>query len=292
MLVNSSSSANDTGVDICSTSNLGMFIMIGVSVVKTLLLLPLSTFILLMGHQQWRRRSFKAMSHSDIFMYHLASMEMVWGPGIGCFVCGTFSNSTVMLKVGMWFYIFSFYGEMFFHILTCVERYLAVVHPVTYVGLRNARGVGFRNMTIGGVWLLSFGMLGFHIDSTVNYDTPPVLCCLVFTVTVISFCSLSVLCALIRPGPGEGGGEKKRVDPLKRRAFVTITAILSVLWVWFVVYFVVTALRRSSVLSDDVWCTVSATVSLFHLPVSLVLPLLYLHRAGNLSYSWKKTEEK
>ncbi|KAJ4945170.1 hypothetical protein JOQ06_013706, partial [Pogonophryne albipinna] len=78
------------------------------------------------------------------------------------------------------------YGESLFHVLTCLERYLAVVRPIIYLRLRNVQGVRIRNISIG----------------------------------------LSVLCVLIRPGPGNG----ERVDQSKQSAFYTVTAITAALW--------------------------------------------------------------
>ncbi|KAI3375567.1 hypothetical protein L3Q82_003897 [Scortum barcoo] len=76
------------------------------------------------------------MSHSDIFTYHLVAMEIigVFGSIICC--CNLSRDHVDMLLVGLCLWSLTWYGEMFFHILTCVERYLAVIHPITYLSLR------------------------------------------------------------------------------------------------------------------------------------------------------------
>lgn len=285
MSLNSSSVSNGD-LPYCFNSELRLFITVSMSSLKTLLLLPLCSFILFQGCERWRRqRSFKTVSHSDLFAYHLAAMEMFGSLGFICSLCGKYINSLEVLVAGVSSSSISFYGEMFFHVLTCVERYLAVVHPVIYRGLRNTRGVQIRNITIGCVWLLCFGLIRVHTDLTSNYFLFCILCFLVFAITVVSFCSLSVLHVLIRPAPGEGSGEK--VDPLKRKAFVTIAVISSVLWLWLIGLFIAIALSNSPLLSESVSCLLTGSAEWFNLPPSLVLPLLYLHRAGKLC-CWKK----
>ncbi|XP_037615281.1 uncharacterized protein LOC119481999 [Sebastes umbrosus] len=252
--------------------------------VRTALSLPLSILVLYLGHQRWQQqRSFKTTSHSDIFTYHLASMDLIWVVGCFCSFYGTYANIMAMISVGFCATTFVFTGEMFFHVLTCVERYLAVVHPVVYLGLKNARGVRIRNISVGCVWLLCFGLTGLIVLKIPDFPINEFSIILIFCLIVVSFCSLSVLCVLIRPGPGDGGGLKEHVDQSKQRAFHTITAILGVLWLWFVGILVSIGLYNSTLLSHSVSCVVILCANWFNLPSSLVLPLLYLHRAGKLS---------
>lgn len=175
-----------------------------------------------------------------------------------------------------------FYAEILFHLMTCVERYLAVIHPVIYLGLRKERGVRIRNASIGCVWLLCFGSTGVTILYLPNYPSILLYCLLVVSVAVVSFCSFSVLCVLIGPGPGEGGRGKEQVDQAKDRAFHIITAITVVLWLWFVGLLVCIALISSPQLGPSSTCLVLACTGCLQLPGTLVLPLLYLHRAGKL----------
>jgi len=284
MSVNSSSSSNDSLDYYCSNSKGRLLILNSLSAIKTILLLPLCAFILYLGFQQWQQHgSFQTASHSDLFTYHLSAMELIWVFGSVFYLCGIYCYSSAMIVLGSCVFSFVFYGEMFFHVLTCVERYLAVVHPITYLGLRTSRGVRIRNICIGCVWLLSFGLLGAHADLTGEWVLNTMLLFLVFSIIVISFCSLSVLCALIRPGPGEGGGEDGRVDQSKQRAFHTVTAISSVLWLWFIGLLVTSPISKTSLLSEEIACVLTVSFGYFNLPCCLVSPLLYLHKAGKLS---------
>ncbi|KAF7644522.1 hypothetical protein LDENG_00220650 [Lucifuga dentata] len=103
-------------------------------------------------------------------------------------------------------------------------------------------------------------------------------CIMAVCCALISYCSLSVLCALIRPGPGEGGGDRERVDQSKLRNHHAITGMLVLRFGGHLVC----SWLMSSGLSVDV-CMLSRLVLWLNLPSSLVLPLLFLHRAGKLT---------
>lgn len=114
-----------------------------------------------------------------------------------------------------------------FHVLTCVEHFLAVVHPITYLSLRKKRVIRIRNVIIGCIWLFSFGVTIIMVleNSSLVVD----FFLLTSSMIIMSFCSLSVLCALISPGPGDQGRDQERVDQSKQRAFYTTVVILVVL---------------------------------------------------------------
>ncbi|GLD73435.1 uncharacterized protein AKAME5_002476000, partial [Lates japonicus] len=221
------------------------FIFIGYSITAILLLLPLCTFILYLGLQrrlQQRSSSSAAtMSHSDCFTYHMAVIELIGVLGLTLSLCGIFMEDLNIMWLGFSLMVINWCGEVLFHILTCVERYLAAVHPIIYLSLRKERGIRIRNITIGCVWLLCFAWTCLsNMDSLLII---PDFCLLFSSLTITVFCSVSVLCVLIRPRPGEQGGDRGRVDQSKQRAFYTIIAILGVLllrcgWnlVWAVAY--------------------------------------------------------
>ncbi|KAL3046053.1 hypothetical protein OYC64_004126 [Pagothenia borchgrevinki] len=230
----------------CLISRPGSLIFLSFYITITLLILPICIFVLYLGLQRWRQQSSTSSttSHSDIFTFHMVLIELLGFLGFTLCVYAVYVKNYKMLSVGFVVSFFTWYVQNSFHILTCVERYLAVVHPVTYLNLKGQRGVRIRNICIGCVWLLSFAMSYLPDDFSLVFD----LGLMIFSMIVVSFFSLSVLCILIRPGPGEQGGDRTIVDQSKRRAFFTIVAILGVLLV-----------------------------------SSLVLPLLFLHRVGKLA---------
>lgn len=251
------------------------------NVTRVVLLLPLSILVLYLGHQRWRqKRSFTTTSHSDIFTFNTVAMELFWVLASALFICGFSAVIPELITMGVGLSSMSFYGQSFLHLLTYVERYLAVVHPITYRGLREARGVRIRNISIGCVWLLSLALASLITLQLPGADAIFLLCPLVFCLVVVSFCSLSVLRVLIRPVPGDGGRNKERVDQSKQKAVFTITAITGILWLWFFGFLVSIALDASPLLSPSVGCVMRLTALWFSLPSSSVLPLMYLHRAG------------
>ncbi|XP_045921540.1 uncharacterized protein LOC123980989 isoform X2 [Micropterus dolomieu] len=123
----------------CFDSRAAVFIYYTFFIIKILLILPLCILILYLGHRRWRQQNITTtMSHSDFFTYQMAAVELTSVVASIFFFCGAYTDLPMMTKVGLYVSTMTFPGEMLFHILTCVERYLAVVHPVTYLGLRQS----------------------------------------------------------------------------------------------------------------------------------------------------------
>lgn len=268
----------------CSRFKVSNFINTSIDVIKILFLLPLSAFVLYHGHHKWQQqRSFKTASHSDVFTYHLATMELLWVFGCFLFLASLNTDHTLILRTGMFFCYIPFYGELAFNLLTCVERYLAVVHPLTYRGLKNYRGTRIRNISIGCAWFLCFGLTIMFRGLKLPHAIIAVFFFFVISILIVSFCSISVLCILMRPGPREGGRDRDGVDHSRRRAFCTISLISSVVWLWFVGLLASHALNGSVRVSESIQCLVNASISWLSVPCSLVSPLLYLYKTRKLS---------
>ncbi|KAL6118278.1 uncharacterized protein ACO6RY_03109 [Pungitius sinensis] len=266
----------------CYTSPAGTFSTVALTVCSLLLVLPPCVYVIYQGLKQ--RHSGTTASHSDVFTYHMVAVELM--SIVGCLLCscGSLTGITEMVAVGMSILAMNICGQQLFHLLTCVERYLAVVHPVTYLGLRSQKGVRVRKVSIGCVWMLCFANMSCLYLGNTNSIIISSVWCLAFIVLVIFFCSLSVLCVLIGPGPGARGVEgRQRVDRAKKRAFYTITVILVVVLVKVGGATVYSASYNHLHLESEK-CTVWLSTSWLSLPSSLVLPLLFLHRAGKLLF--------
>lgn len=265
---------------ICFVTSPGMFIFGTFCATHLILLFPLCIVVLHIGLQQLRKKrhpsSRMTISHSDTFAYHMASIELFGVLGNIMCICGSCTENFTLFSNGISVFAFTWYGQIVFHILTCVERYLAVVQPITYLSLRNKKGIRIRNISIGCAWLLSFA--GFFVVMMKTYiflDT----FLLLFATKIIFFCSVSVLCVLIRPGPGEGGNSRAWVDKSKQRAFYTIGIILVVLMLRLSFNFVWTGFELSGKQNECPIITSGVWTSLLS---SLVLPVLFLQRAGKL----------
>lgn len=279
----SPNSTHSSFLNSCFDTTPGSSIFLAFTFTNILLLLPLSISILSLGFQHWRKqRCSEAMNPTDVFTYHMVAMEMIGISGSIVCCCGTFTDHPKMLLVGCNMFAIISCIKMFFHVLICVERYVAVVHPITYMSLSKAGGIMIRNVSIGCVWLICTGLIALRILIRQNFIMILFFCNLVFSLIVISFCSLCVLRVLNRLGPGEEGSNRGKGDKLKQKAFVTITAIMAVLLVRFGGNLVCMALASSSVLSYSASCVAQISGIWFCLPSSYVLPLLFLHRAEKL----------
>lgn len=265
----------------CFKYRSSFFIFTAFSVTNILLLLPLCVSVLCFGFRRRRKqRSSVATNPTDVFTYHMVAMELIGISGSVACCCGALTDHGKMMGVGCKTFAIVSCMKMFFHVLTCVERYLAIVHPIAYLSLSKTDGVTVRNISIGCVWLLCSGLITLRLLIFPNFTVILFFCNLAVSLIITSFCSLSVLRVLIRPGPGEEGGDRAKVDKTKQRAFITITAIMAVLLLRFGGNLVCMALASSSALSDAVGCAVKVSGVWFCLPSSYVLPLLFLHRAG------------
>ncbi|XP_047242912.1 uncharacterized protein LOC124881373 [Girardinichthys multiradiatus] len=269
---------------ICLVSRPSSTIFLMFVIIDTCLHLPLSVFILYHGLQQWRKTSTSSatpISHSDCFTYHLAGMELIGVIGYIVSSCAIYMENTLFLQSSILIYSITWFGEMCFHMLTCVEHYLAVVHPIIYLNLRNERWIRIRTVITGFVWLLC---LSWVILVTVKHFLVVIFCFVIFCLLVVSFCNFSVLSVLIRPGPGGQGGGRERADQSKRRAFYTIVAILGTLvlrFAWGLFWTIVYVSKGNTdcvTMTVDVW---------FSLPSSLMLPLLFLYRTGRCLFCKK-----
>lgn len=251
------------------------------SIIQICLLLPLSIFILYLGLQQWLQKcstsSAAPMSHSDFFTYLVAIVELIDALGQMLRFIGIYNEEFIIFFFGIILDFFVWYGEMHLNVLTSIELYLAVVYPITYLRHRYKRGIKIRNITCGCLLLSSF--VGLSLVVLGGAEAIYGSCLLTLAVITVSFCSLSVLCTLIRPRPGEQGKSNERIDQKKKRAFFTIVAILIVLLLKFA-YSVIWLIIYSG--TDAKYCLVLVFGFLFHVPSSLVLPLLFLHRAGTI----------
>lgn len=262
--------------DFCLDSPAAMYVFLAYSSTHLIIQLPLSTFMLSVGYQRWRQQQSSAvMSPFDFYTFNMAVMELIECLGTVIAICSSFFKLLEILFGGILITLFPWVAQMLFPVMICVERYQAAVHPIAYMRLRGAGGVWIRNSSALLIWLLCFAGLGMMFLMMKYSVFNLVLACgmAVCLITTV-FCSLSVLCALIRPKPGKVGGDRAQS---KRRAFKTIIIILGVLLFKFVGNLICYLINVKRVI-----CVVMASQVWFNVPCSLVLPLLFLHRTGKI----------
>lgn len=242
---------------------------------------PVVVFILSVGYQRWRSQRSGGTSHIDVFTYNVALLDLLGIAAIALMFFGsTFQNSKVW-TAGCSVFGFSSTGHTLFHVLTCIERYLAVVHPIFYLRLRGPAGASIRNVTIGCVWLVCFVVMATTLWIVALFASISFVL-MSFTAAAFFFCSLSVLCALRRPGPGQAGGKRDSADQSKRRAFQTMILITGTLSLRFINGLITTLLMILFEPFGYVFCAVAWSSLLFLYPSTMVVPLLFLQRMEKL----------
>lgn len=106
-----------------------------------------------------------------------------------------------------------------------------------------------------------------------------VSCITSFSLTIVFFCSLSVLCVLVHPGPGE---RRQQVDQSKLRAFYTILVILKVLLFRIGGCALISVFYTSSKLKENTKHHLILFLFWTCLPTSVLPLVLFLQRAGKV----------
>ncbi|XP_042634382.1 C-C chemokine receptor type 8-like [Cyprinus carpio] len=176
---------------------------------------------------------------------------------------------------------FTLTGRPLFQCLISVERYLAVVHPVTFLKFKPLR---YRVICCIVAWIINLGscLVCMHNLASKNIHAHAwfLTVQLTLVISIQLFCLVAVLRALKQSGPGERGRERKEKNPMKRKALYLIlitTVTMIILYFPFAVTGFAIIFTADS--SPSVWIT---SLTCFIL-AGFVQPLIYLHRAGKIS---------
>ncbi|XP_067231458.1 C-C chemokine receptor type 8-like [Chanodichthys erythropterus] len=171
-------------------------------------------------------------------------------------------------------------GRPLFQCLMCVERYLAVVHPVTFLKYKPLR---YKMICCTVAWIITLGSCLYCMFNTNQPDFNIYiyfyLIQFIVFFSIQLFCLVTVLRALKQSGPGERGRVRVEENHMKRRAFclILITSVtMSVIYMPFIIsgfYFILSHLFIVDIFSIGLFCFILA---------GFVQPVLYLHRAGKL----------
>jgi hypothetical protein len=213
---------------------------------------------------------------SEVFFLNLAVTEVLFSLSAIFYFIRLHDPSVVVLYFMSFSYGFLFTGRPLFQSCICVERYLAVVHPVVFLKYKPLR---YRVGCCGVVWLMVLGSCLFFVlvnERSVLFNVYWGEVLMLFLLKL--FCCLSVLRALKRPGPGEG--EREGRNDMKMRAFRIILIITVAMIVNYLPYEVFIPLKGC--LTDGDFLLASNICFIINVITGLVQPLLYLHRAGKL----------
>ncbi|XP_045080860.1 P2Y purinoceptor 8 [Coregonus clupeaformis] len=215
---------------------------------------------------------------SDFFSLNLALSEILVCLSSVFFIVSTHVKTTAVFVLVTFGISLLYIGRPLFQSCVCVERYLAVVHPVVFLKYKPLR---YRVGCCGVAWLMVLGDCLFGVllcgTSIYNYAYSGQNLILMF---LMLFCCLSVLRALKQPGPGEGDREREGTNNRKMRAFKIILIILVSVSVSYLPVIVIMSL--SDVL-NVVALYFSHSIALSITVITgFVQPLLFLHRSEKL----------
>lgn len=198
----------------------------------------------------------------------------------------------------LWKVLISFvtFGLPLFHCYICVERYIAVQHPIIFLKYRPLR---YRVQVLAPAWMAlllvcgaSFAHCMARVGNLPQFLVTQCISLLPFFV-LNSFCCLSILKALRRPSPGSkstdikmhrGEKQKKRKTwDLKMSAFRAVAGIQ--------IYIVISYLPPTcltftfSGMSESEFCVAYMTNIAFALITSSLFSLYNLYTVGKLRWS-------
>lgn len=266
----------------CMVSKDGQVGLIIYTSINIFIILPLCISVLYLGLQQWwQQRTRAPMNHIDAFTYNITISEIMNIMGFMCLCIAVHNNVQSVAGVGVTLFAVNLNGQMSFHTMICMERYLAVIHPITYLSLKKTNGVRKRNAAIVIIWLFNIMQTGFMFFKVNNYLIFLYLCIITLFLVIVSFSSLYVLYALLHSKPGEGGS-RSQLDQSKIKAFYIMVVIVGVLMVRFVGQCCSTLLYILLDVGEGPKCLLLLCLVWFSFPSSLPLPLLFMYRMGRL----------
>ena len=212
---------------------------------------------------------------SEIFSFSLAMNEILY-----CFFSSVLFLEKQLRKMHLQnivavFSVLVSMGRPLFQTCICLERYLAVVHPVVYIRYKPLK---YRLVCSALVYMVQtvYGLAFFVIEDQILFNI--LLTKYIFLVSLNVFCCLSVLRALKRSGPGEG--ERKGGSDVKMRAFkiiiLNLVTMILTYFPWIAVIIVFQGNWEGDFFSARSLCFSITVVTGF------VQPLLYLQRTGRL----------
>ncbi|XP_067280810.1 chemokine XC receptor 1-like [Pseudorasbora parva] len=216
---------------------------------------------------------------SEFFILNLSVCEI--GNCLDCLFFLQINWISVLAPLALFFQGLCMTGRPLFQCLMCVERYLAVVHPVTFLKYKPLR---YRVICCTAAWIIILVSCAVCLTTLmlINIKAHTLFFSLQFLLflSIQLFCLVAVLRALKQSGPGERGRERKEENHMKRRAFYLILITTVNMVVTYVpimisgVFIILLNQYNLSFWAPGLVCFVLA---------SFVQPVLYLHRTRKLS---------
>lgn len=270
----------------CFDIGAGNYIFTAFTMTNLFVLLPLLIMTLSVVLQRWWQQYPAPTSHSDCVIFNMAVLELFFLFTTISFCIAYYTHVHIVMMVTSKISFIFVCRQIYFHILACLERYLAVVHPLVYM---HSKKDIIRWIFILFSWLFSLGELFLiTIDDfsiiMITYLIKQILCLI-----IISYCSIAVMYVLRQPCVQTE--VKERTDQTKQRAFNSILFIMITLLIRFCGTLIFILVFLLSIVSITFQCILISSSFWFGLPSSLVLPLLFLHKEGKLPSCWTRAGE-
>ncbi|XP_056302930.1 C-C chemokine receptor type 8-like [Danio aesculapii] len=257
-------SSNSTSIGIMQSLDIAMYL------INFVFGLPIHSYIIWLIVTGTRSRV-----ASEFFVLNLSLTEIVVSLNCLFFALTYWFSSFLILRI--FFIGFSITARPLFQCLMCVERYLAVVHPVTFLKYKPLRYRAFCCVvtwiiTLGSCLCCNFILTSFGIYAHAWFYMPQ----FILYLSIQLFCLVAVLRALKQSGPGERKREKEE-NHMKRKAFNIIlltTVNMVILYVPITVSALFNNLTQLNI--QEVWLP----ALICYVLASFLQPVLYLHRNG------------
>ncbi|XP_028814866.1 proteinase-activated receptor 3-like [Denticeps clupeoides] len=211
-----SSAAQQTVFQYCRDMPAGFMFYLSLQFINLFLGIPANLMVLWFIH-----KSKSDSSTSDIFILHLAVLDTMFClmPPLEVINIMYLNTSNILTALSF------FYGvkdcSLLFLSCICLDRYMAVRHPITFTELKDRR---HRAVCAAVVWLITLAYaLARCVGKFPNFEKTFVVMILA-TFAIMVFCNISILSALRQSGPG-----RDEMHPVKKKAFKMVLIILAII---------------------------------------------------------------
>ncbi|XP_066561819.1 G-protein coupled receptor 4-like [Amia ocellicauda] len=213
-------------------------------------------------------------STSDIYIFNLSILDGLFG----CLVPLSLVNLFLLHSKDAWYaqkfsYGIKDMGGPLFLSCICLDRYIAVIHPITFTGLKDHK---YRSTLSVIVLVITLAYAIAKAIGGISHFEKIFTFMILTAFTFMVFCNISILWALKRSGPG-----RDEMHPMKKKAFKMVLSILAII---VFNYLPPVALFPFQVYySADVFrCYIQPFAFSFVNISSSIQPLLYLSRVEKL----------